>query len=75
VNSVKYDYSKLLGHIRSKNITHEKVAQYADMGTDTFSGRINNKSEFRQKQILDICECLGIPLQEIPDYFFCKQTS
>lgn len=74
MNERVYDYSKLCGCIRSRNETHATVAGHANMGPDTFSGKINNKTEFRQKEILEICEFLKIPLNEIPEYFFCEKT-
>lgn len=65
-----YDYSKLRGLAKERGKTQELLAGVAGMKEATFSVKINNNSEFRQSEILKICEALGIPHEQIHDYFF-----
>lgn len=65
-----FDYSKLRGLAREKCKTQEAIASAVGMKEATYSQKINNMSEFKQSEILRICEILSIPHEQIHVYFF-----
>lgn len=65
-----YDYSNLLGLIKSKRLTHEELAKKAQMHPSTLSQKLNNNGEFTQTQMRTIIAVLGKSVDDIPDYFF-----
>lgn len=65
-----FDYSKLRGKIREKFGTQEKFANCIEMSDQLVSGRLNNQSSWKQSEILRACNALGIPKQNIPDFFY-----
>lgn len=69
-----FDYSKLKGLAREKGKTQEAIATIAGMKEGTYSQKINNNSEFRQGEILRICEILNIPHEQIHAYFFTPEV-
>ena len=69
-----FDYSKLRGLAREKCKTQEIIAANAGMKEATYSQKINNNSEFRQSEILRICEILSIPHDQIHSYFFTPKV-
>lgn len=71
---MKFDYSKLRGLAREKGKTQEAIAAVAGMKEATYSQKINNNSEFRQSEILQICEVLSIPPEQIHAYFFTPEV-
>jgi len=71
---MKFDYSKLLGLMRSKNITQSFLAKEIGNTEATLSLKFNNKAKFKQSEILLICEILDINENEIGLYFFTKKV-
>lgn len=69
-----YDYSKLLGRMRERGKTLEQLSVDIGINVSTLSGKLHNKSEFRQDEMLSICNSLKINTAEIEKYFFCKNT-
>ena len=69
-----YDYSRLLGKMREKNISQEQMASAIGISSSTMNIKLKNKSEFGQGQMIDILNVLGVPLSEISSYFFCSKT-
>ena len=69
-----YDYSELLGKLRAKNITQEQLAKQISLSPSTLNQKLNNKSEFSQREMTKICKALDIPLEYISIYFFCSYT-
>lgn len=69
-----YNYGKLLGKIKENGFTLESLAKKIGINVSTLSKKINNKSEFHQKEIKIICKVLDIDLKEIEKYFFCHKT-
>lgn len=67
---MQFDYSKLRGRVREMTKTQEALAAEAGMKEATYSQKINNNSEFKQSEILQICEVLNIPHDQIHAYFF-----
>lgn len=69
-----FDYSKLRGLAREKCKTQETIAATVGMKEATYSQKINNNSEFKQSEILRICEILSIPHEQIHAYFFTPKV-
>lgn len=65
-----YNYSRLLGRIREKGFTQERLAKLAKMGVTTLSLSLTNKRDFRQSEIMCISKLLGIVPEELESYFF-----
>ena len=66
---VEFDYSKLLGRIKEKFGTQDNLASKTTMSTTTLNYKLNNKIEWKQKEILEVALLLDIALIEIPEYF------
>lgn len=71
---MQFDYSKLRGRVREMTKTQEAMAAAAGMKEATYSQKINNNSEFKQSEILQICEVLNIPHDQIHAYFFAAEV-
>lgn len=69
-----FDYSELLGRIKTKCDTQERFAALMGMSTTTLSKKLNGKSEFTQAEINKACEILEIDPVEIPKYFFTPKV-
>ena len=69
-----YDYSKLKGRIVEICGNNEKFCIEIGLSTHSLSVKLNNKIDFRQREIYKACEVLDIPTCEIADYFFKKKT-
>lgn len=69
-----YNYNRLLGKIRERGVTLEQLSADIGINVSTLSGKLHNKSEFRQKEMLAICKNLGIDIADIEKYFFCSNT-
>lgn len=72
------DYSQLRGRIRTyfgneTNFVKELQSNGVEMSTGSFSNKINGKSAFNQIEIIEICNLLGIPIEEVNKYFFVKK--
>lgn len=67
-----FDYSKLLGLMREKGETQQSIADKIQINIATFNTRLKNNSEFKQGEIVKICQILGIA--DPKDYFFCIKT-
>ena len=65
-----YDYSKLLGLMRERGFTQEKLAKTIGISECSMNFSLNNKRKFRQNEISKISGALGIPVGKIEDYFF-----
>ena len=68
----RYDYRKLLGKMREQRVTQEVLAEKVGISATSMNLSLNNKRDFRQEEILVICESLDISLSDIPTYFFTK---
>lgn len=68
-----YDYSLLLGKMREKNYTQEKLAKSLGISECSVNFSLNNKRNFRQDEILKIIELLDIPKTQIEKYFFAHK--
>lgn len=71
---MKFNYSKLLGRIRERGLTQEKIAQSIGISVATMSQKLNNKAYFYQPEIEKICELLAIDDGEVGTYFFTQKV-
>lgn len=67
---MRWNYNKLRGKIKEVCGTQDAFAEKIGIGRVSLSQRLNNLIEFTQEEIFKSCEVLGIPLEEIPVYFF-----
>ena len=65
-----YNYSKLLGLMREKNITQENLAEYVGMSEVTLNKKLNNNSQFKQSEMVSILNVLALPITDIVTIFF-----
>lgn len=65
-----FDYNKLRGRIKEKYGTQDAFAEAVGIGRVSLSEKLNNKVEFKQREINKSCEVLEIPIEEMTDYFF-----
>ncbi len=68
-----YDYSKLKGKIAEKGYTKCSLSKALKMHPNSLSYRLDNKLEFKQDDMVKICDVLGIKHKDIPVYFFTLQ--
>lgn len=67
---IKFNYSKLKGKIVEVYDTLDAFSKTIEMDRATLSSKLNNKTYFTQPQMLEMCDRLNIPINEIPVYFF-----
>ena len=70
-----YDYSRLLGAMREKAISQEQLAQKIHINPATLNAKLQNKSQFKQKEMLDIMQVLDLPGNDIQSYFFARKLA
>ena len=71
---MEFDYSKLLGRIREFGLTQETLASKIGITEASMSLKLNNKANFKQKEIRLICKILKIHSSEIGLYFFTQKV-
>lgn len=69
-----FDYSRLRGKIREIFGTQDKFAASIGMSNQIVSGRLNNQSSWKQSEILNACNSLGISKDRIPDFFYVESS-
>lgn len=63
-------YSKLKGRIRECFGTQGDFASALKMSESTLSLKLNAKSEWSRSEVEKACHLLGIPIEQVGDYFF-----
>ena len=71
---MQFDYSKLLGRIKECGHTQKSLSEEVGIGEGTMSLKLNNESFFGQKEILKICDVLGLAYTDIGTYFFTPKV-
>ena len=66
----EFNYSKLLGRIREKGYTQAELAKAIGIGETSLNFKLNNKSLFRQDEIVSIANQLDISAADYEAYFF-----
>ena len=69
-----YDYSKLLGRIKECGFTQETLSKRIGIAESSMCLKLNNKADFRHREISLICEALEIEISEIGVYFFTPKV-
>ena len=69
-----FDYSKLRGKIKEVFGTQDNFAKALGMGRVSLSQRLNNYSDFSQKEINKAYKLLNLSIEEIPKYFFTAKV-
>lgn len=69
-----FDYSKLKGRTKEQGWTQEAIAERIGISSSAYSTKINNIYKFTQNEIIAIIDCLDIPINEIPAYFFTEKV-
>lgn len=70
-----FNYDKLLGKIKEVCKTQDIFADKIGLSRTALNCRLNNKADFKAKEIKRACAILDIPEKEIPNYFFCTKSS
>lgn len=71
---VEYDHSKLLGLMKEKHVTQERLAEVCKISLKSMSSKLLGKSQFRSAEIERIINFLEIPDDDIMQYFFIKKV-
>lgn len=71
---IEFNYDKLKGKIKEILGTQTNLAKELDIDETTMSNKLNNNTYFSQKEIIKICNILGIAWTEIPIYFFREKV-
>lgn len=66
----QYDYSKLTGRMKEYKYTQETLSKALGISETTLNLSLNNKRDFKQNEMLSICELLRIPKSRLTEYFF-----
>ena len=72
---MQFDYSKLTGKIVEILGDKKTLAERMGISYMTMMNRMHSRRPFDQREILEVCELLGINRSEIPDYFFVTKVS
>ena len=70
----KYNFSKLNGKIVEIFGTQLAFAEAIGLSEMTVSKKMNGKRPWKQTDMAKACEVLGIPISEIPTYFFATDV-
>lgn len=68
----EYNYSLLLGRMKEKGYTQEKLAKSLGISETSLNLRLNNKLNFRQDEIIAASDILAIPRDQLEAYFFAS---
>jgi len=66
----QFDYRKLSGKIVEVLGDKKTLAEKLGMTYPTMMHRTHSRFPFDQFEIVEICDILGIPYEQIPEYFF-----
>ena len=64
------DYSLLWGKIKSSGYTQLDLSKKLGIARTSLSNKLNGKAQFKQSEIIMLCEILGISKNDISRYFF-----
>ena len=71
---MKKNYSRLLGRMKEKGFTQAMIADRIGVSAVTINNSLNNKRDFNQREISEICDILNIPICNIDSYFFTFES-
>ena len=67
-------YAKLRGRIKEVFGSQDAFAKEIGLDSSSVSAKLNNKTEWTRKQIIDAAVALKLSVDDIPDYFFCRES-
>lgn len=71
---IVFDFSELKGRIISRYQQYALFAEAMSLSRAQLSERLNSKTNFKPDEIILACELLGIPAEEIGNYFFTPKV-
>ena len=71
---IEFDYSKLRGKIKEVYGTQSNFADAMSFSNTSLSAKLNNQTEFTQKEINKACQLLEISFEELNVYFFTPKV-
>jgi DNA-binding Xre family transcriptional regulator len=66
---MQFDYIPLKQKMLEKRVTVPELANRINMKYSTLKSKLDNNSQFKQNEIILICNVLGIPVQKSGIYF------
>jgi transcriptional regulator with XRE-family HTH domain len=72
--SDKMSYAKIKGKIKELYGTQNAFAEAIGMDNATLSAKLNNKSSWKDEEIEKACGLLNIPIEQVHEYFFCRES-
>ena len=66
---MKFDYYPLAAKMLKEKISIVSLANTINMKYSTLKAKFDNASQFKQEEIVLICDALGIPAEESGQYF------
>ena len=66
---MQFNYIELMKQMLEKRVTVQDLADRINMKYSTLRAKLNNLSQFKQSEIILICNVLGIPAEESGKYF------
>lgn len=69
------NYGKLLGRIKEKYGARKNLVKKISISSTSLDLRLKNQLNFNQRDIVELCEALDIPPEEIPIYFFTPKVT
>ncbi len=72
---MSFNYDSLLGKIKEVCKTQDAFADKMGISRTALNLRLNNKADFKAKEMKKACEVLKISVSDIPIYFFCTESS
>lgn len=71
---MSFDYSKLLGKIVEVYGTQQKFSDAMNLSERSISLKLNGKTGWKQSEIVQASNLLGIPAELISQYFFVQKV-
>ena len=65
-----FNFDKLLGRIKEKYKTNAAFCVKLKMSEKSFSEKINNKKDFKSREVVKMQQLLEISKEEIPIFFY-----
>lgn len=70
MTELSFNYERLIGLIYSKGHNISGLSSKLLMSRQSLDNKLHNKRDFKQSEILEIADFLGIDQKDIPMYFF-----
>ena len=67
---IEFDHSKLRGRIRERFGSYRNLDSHISFTTVSLSNKLNNKTYFDSREIIELAEALEIEAEDLNEYFF-----